>query len=109
MMTWISSQAGFRKSHDVEIITRRDVFSGMGDMSGQSRHDDEAVIRFLPSPHATYSLWYKRRWMQITRTKSQGGGDYWNAGRSQEDRLEIKCVLSSILLSLGVLISFAGS
>jgi len=44
-------------------------------------------LAYIPAVSATYSIWYKRRWMQISRTQGQTG---WY-GRS-EDTLQIRWV-----------------
>jgi len=45
-------------------------------------------LAYLPSVSATYSIFYKRRWMQISRTQGQTG--YY--GRT-EDTLQIRWVV----------------
>jgi chaperone BCS1 len=45
-------------------------------------------LAYLPSVSSTYSIWYKRRWMTVTRVQSQTG--YY--GRREETlQIRYKC------------------
>lgn len=65
------------QARDVEISSNKGVNSAAVVLDG---NDDESALfkssrklAYLPSLSRTYSLWYKRRWITITRTQQQTG------------------------------------
>ncbi|KAJ7040732.1 hypothetical protein C8F04DRAFT_1081926 [Mycena alexandri] len=51
-----------------------------GDDDGGERFKSSRKLAYLPSLLTTYNLWYKRRWMTITRVQSQTG---WYGSKEQ--------------------------
>ncbi|KIM90394.1 hypothetical protein PILCRDRAFT_181783 [Piloderma croceum F 1598] len=87
MMVWLSKQPSWKKAREVEVSTSNFGLNSAA-ISVPGEEDDVArssrKLAYLPSVSATYSIWYKKRWMQISRTQGQTG---WY-GRS-EDTLQI--------------------
>ncbi|KAF9006168.1 P-loop containing nucleoside triphosphate hydrolase protein [Cyathus striatus] len=97
MMVWLSKQPSWAEARDVQISTRSFGLNGSAVVvPGEEEDPNSAMngvgsrkIAYLPSVSSTYSLWYKHRWMRVTRTITQNTGYY---GRSEEG-LHI-CILS---------------
>ncbi|KAF9465915.1 P-loop containing nucleoside triphosphate hydrolase protein [Collybia nuda] len=73
----LATQPSWKRTRDVQITTRS--FGGNSPAVELDGEDDNAnqvfksprKISYLPSASLTYSLWYKRRWMTITRVQQQ--------------------------------------
>ncbi|EIW73831.1 hypothetical protein CONPUDRAFT_148000, partial [Coniophora puteana RWD-64-598 SS2] len=75
MMLWLSKQPSIHKARDVEISTRSH--------SSSYDDDDKKHVR-IPSMSETYTLWYRRRWIRVTRELKEGN---W---RNPEEILVLK-------------------
>ncbi|KAK7446314.1 hypothetical protein VKT23_014520 [Stygiomarasmius scandens] len=81
MMVWLSKQPAWSKTRDVEISTENygansaAVILEDDDESGLSKFDEKTTrkLTYMPSPSKTYTLWYKGRYMTITRTREKEG------------------------------------
>jgi hypothetical protein len=62
----------------MEVSTRYQSDKGASIIVGDEDivSEDERHLKYIPSPAISYSLWYKRRWMEVTRTKIGGVNDY---------------------------------
>jgi chaperone BCS1 len=87
-MSWIARQPGFNKSRYMEVTTRYSSSEGSSILFGDEEavDDDDKALKYIPSPSIAYSLWYKRRWVEVTRTKT-GGSSYYD---SETDRLTVR-------------------
>lgn len=77
-MVWLSKQPSWAKARNVEITTHSyGVNASAIELIGPNMpglDDDNNVSRkltYLPSLSTTYTLWYKRRYMTITRTEKE--------------------------------------
>ncbi|CAA7269219.1 unnamed protein product [Cyclocybe aegerita] len=91
MMLWLSQQPTWKSARDVQVSTSSfGLNSTAVKIEGETDENPADVGRqlaYLPSLSAVSSMWYKRRWMRITRSSREG---YY--GR-RENLLEI-CILS---------------
>ncbi|THU79347.1 P-loop containing nucleoside triphosphate hydrolase protein [Dendrothele bispora CBS 962.96] len=79
MMVWLSKQPAWAKTRDVEISTETygtnnaAVLLEDDDDTGLARFDYKTTrkLTYIPSPSKTYTLWYRGRYMSITRTKER--------------------------------------
>jgi mitochondrial chaperone BCS1 len=46
-------------------------------------------LAYVPSPHITYTLWFKGRYMRVTRVRSENQGNMW---RDEQETLHVRCV-----------------
>lgn len=67
-MIWLSKQPSWSQTREVQVSTRAFGLNGNDKVD-----DDNRKITFLPALFSTYSLWYKGRWMRITRTRVETG------------------------------------
>ena len=74
MMFWLSKQPAWTRAKELSIVThsfgigaRPVLVEGEDDDSSQSR------IRFLPSFDYSASLWYRGRYVRLTRTQAPDG------------------------------------
>ncbi|TFK39775.1 P-loop containing nucleoside triphosphate hydrolase protein [Crucibulum laeve] len=95
MMIWLSKQPAWTEARDVEISTHSFGLSDYEDREGLEGEDEPMSlasggrkVAFLPSISSTYTIWYKNRWMRVTRTEKQTG--YYGKA---EETLEI-CILA---------------
>jgi hypothetical protein len=93
-MAWIAKQPEFAKVQQLEVSTR---FGNMHeaaiiiDDEGEVDEDDRGAsafvrpraythehieLRYIPANSASYKMWYKGRWMEITREKSTSNNYY---------------------------------
>lgn len=86
MTAWLARQPAFQKSRDVEVSTAHNGTFVPGEEEDPT-DEEQKPLKYIPSPNTTYSLWYKGHWMTVSRSKAEGGGDYWS--RTKEDRLHI--------------------
>ncbi|KAF8066757.1 P-loop containing nucleoside triphosphate hydrolase protein [Lyophyllum atratum] len=78
ILVWLSKQPSWSKTRDMQITTRD--YGGNSpavELDGEEESANEFFkssrkISYLPSVSMTYSLWYKRRWMTITRIQQNG-------------------------------------
>ncbi|KAJ7705391.1 P-loop containing nucleoside triphosphate hydrolase protein [Mycena rosella] len=81
MLVWLSKQPSWNKARDVQISTNTlannaaIVFEEDGPLAKSSRK-----LAYLPALSSTYSLWYKRRRVTITRVQNQTG---WYGSKEQ--------------------------
>ncbi|KAJ3500735.1 hypothetical protein NLJ89_g9656 [Agrocybe chaxingu] len=91
MMLWLSQQPTWKSARDVQVSTSSfGLNSTAVKIEGETDENPADIGRqlaYLPSLSAVSSMWYKRRWMRITRSSREG---YY--GR-RENLLEI-CILS---------------
>ncbi|KAF5381751.1 hypothetical protein D9615_005443 [Tricholomella constricta] len=77
ILVWLSKQPSWSKTRDMQITTRAGggnspavILEGEEESANQF-YKSSRKISYLPSASLTYSLWYKRRWMTITRVQQQ--------------------------------------
>ncbi|KAG6911034.1 hypothetical protein DXG01_005450 [Tephrocybe rancida] len=102
ILVWLSKQPSWSKTRDMQITTR--VSGGNSPAVVLEGEEDNVAgffkssrkIAYLPSASLVYSLWFKRRWMTITRVQ-QATGNQWNHVACRAKRS-----LNSIVLDPGV-------
>ncbi|KAE9397179.1 P-loop containing nucleoside triphosphate hydrolase protein [Gymnopus androsaceus JB14] len=84
MMVWLSKQPSWKNIRAVEVVVGdndlNDSHSVVLEAEGLSKFDGRIPrkVVYSPSPSRTYSMWYKRRYMTVTRVQEQsrwGGKD----------------------------------
>ncbi|KAF8201156.1 BCS1 N terminal-domain-containing protein [Mycena galopus ATCC 62051] len=101
MMVWLSKQPSWSKARDVQVSTNTlanntaIMFDDEDD--GNMRFKSSRKLAYLPSPSITYNLWYKRRWMTITRVQTQTN---YYMGKEQHLYVSIMTRDHSVLASL---------
>lgn len=94
MMVWLSKQPSWALAREVEISTRSFGLNTSAIMVPGEEDDNNLSLlasrklAYLPSASLTYSMWYHRRYMSITRVQSQTG--YYG---QKEETLQIRYVL----------------
>ncbi|EIN05401.1 P-loop containing nucleoside triphosphate hydrolase protein [Punctularia strigosozonata HHB-11173 SS5] len=84
VLFWLSQQSSFGKARDVEITTRSWGSRPNGYMvpGEEPEFSENGVpareLAYVPSPHVTYTLWFRGRYMQVTRTRSENQS-YWSS------------------------------
>ncbi|KAJ7224142.1 P-loop containing nucleoside triphosphate hydrolase protein [Mycena pura] len=79
MMVWLSKQPSWGKAREVQISTRSFGLNSSAIMvTGEEDSEDLSLLSsrklaYLPSPSLTYSMWYHRRYMTVTRVEAQSG------------------------------------
>lgn len=80
-MVWLSKQPTWAKARNVEVTTHSyGVNANAIDLAGPDasafESDDETTrkLTYLPSLSATYSMWFKRHYMTITRNQTEQKG-----------------------------------
>ncbi|KAJ7917521.1 BCS1 N terminal-domain-containing protein [Mycena leptocephala] len=79
MMVWLSKQPSWALAREVEISTRSFGLNTSAIMVPGEEDDNNLSLlasrklAYLPSASLTYSMWYHRRYMSITRVQSQTG------------------------------------
>ncbi|KAJ7504274.1 P-loop containing nucleoside triphosphate hydrolase protein [Mycena galericulata] len=79
MMVWLSKQPSWAKAREVEISTRTFGLNTSAIMVPGEEEDNNLSLlasrklAYLPSASLSYSLWYHRRYMSITRVQAQTG------------------------------------
>ncbi|KAG7089762.1 hypothetical protein E1B28_011416 [Marasmius oreades] len=102
MMLWLAKQPSWKNKRDVEISTHT---YGANMTSIQLNGEDNATafykssrkLTYLPSLSTTYSLWYRGRYMTITRTQQQTG---WYGHKERTLRISILTRRQSLLVEL---------
>ncbi|KAI9062490.1 P-loop containing nucleoside triphosphate hydrolase protein [Trametes sanguinea] len=87
LMFWLSKHSIFRTARTLDVSTRS--FGKNTAIAGEQSNDDDTdgrKISFLPSLSTTYSLWYRYRYVSITRDEVMDGP--WN-GRRQTLQVQI--------------------
>ncbi|PIL24720.1 transporter [Ganoderma sinense ZZ0214-1] len=71
LMHWLSQKKVFRMARNVEVCTLCADLDGvrMDDLDDDEEASSTEQVVFLPSLYRTYSLWYRGRYMTITRTR----------------------------------------
>ncbi|KAI0642224.1 P-loop containing nucleoside triphosphate hydrolase protein [Trametes meyenii] len=78
LMFWLSKHSIFRTARTLDVSTRT-FGKGSIEESNSSDDSDGRKISFLPSLSTTYTLWYKFRYVTITRDQVTDGP--WNSPR----------------------------
>ncbi|KAJ6581642.1 P-loop containing nucleoside triphosphate hydrolase protein [Mycena capillaripes] len=79
MMVWLSKQSSWALAREVEVSTRSFNLNTSAIMVPGEEDDNNLSLlgsrklAYLPSPSLTYSMWYHRRYMSITRVQRQTG------------------------------------
>ncbi|OSD04832.1 P-loop containing nucleoside triphosphate hydrolase protein [Trametes coccinea BRFM310] len=87
LMFWLSKHSIFRTARTLDVSTRS--FGKNTAMAGEQSSEDDTdgrKISFLPSLSTTYTLWYRYRYVSITRDEVVDGP--WN-GRRQTLQVQI--------------------
>ncbi|OJT06701.1 hypothetical protein TRAPUB_2451 [Trametes pubescens] len=80
LMFWLSKHSIFRTARTLDVSTRSfGRNSGAIESGNESDESDGRKISFLPSLLTTYTLWYKFRYVTITRDQVTDGP--WNSPR----------------------------
>ncbi|PPQ74339.1 hypothetical protein CVT24_000693 [Panaeolus cyanescens] len=93
MMVWLSTRPEWKKARDVQISTRTFNLNREAVMIEGEDDDPSALMNesrqlaLLPSTSSVNSVWYKGRWMRVSRTTREG---YYG---HREETLEL-CILS---------------
>ncbi|KAI0664269.1 P-loop containing nucleoside triphosphate hydrolase protein [Cubamyces menziesii] len=80
LMFWLSKHTIFRTARTLDVSTRS--FGRNAAVAGDAGNEDDTEgrkISFLPSLSTTYTLWYKYRYVTITRDEVPDGP--WNSPR----------------------------
>ncbi|KAF9021321.1 P-loop containing nucleoside triphosphate hydrolase protein [Hymenopellis radicata] len=75
MMGWLSKQPSWAEARNVAITTHSYGVNTNGNWQQdplEGTYISSRKLTYLPSLSTTYSLWYKRRYMTITRTEREG-------------------------------------
>ncbi|KAJ7319082.1 P-loop containing nucleoside triphosphate hydrolase protein [Mycena albidolilacea] len=99
MMVWLSKQPSWSKVRNVQVSTNTLINNTAIILDGddEMRSKSSRKLAFLPSLSTTYNLWYKRRWMTITRSQNQTG---WYGSKEQTLYVSIMTRDHSVLVSL---------
>ena len=77
MMLWLSKQPAWTQAKELSISTNS---FGIGTrpilVEGEEGDSSQGRIRFLPSFDCSASLWYRGRYVRLTRTQVQDGPFY---------------------------------
>ncbi|KAI0372629.1 P-loop containing nucleoside triphosphate hydrolase protein [Pilatotrama ljubarskyi] len=79
LMFWLSKHSIFRTARTLDVTTRSFGRNSTIAETGNSDDNDGRKISFLPSLLTTYTLWYKYRYVTITRDQVTDGP--WNSPR----------------------------
>ena len=95
MMFWLSSLPQFRQFRDFSVSTSNfaldDDSLELDDEMDESMRRRTRPVRYLPSYASSYRMWYKGRYITISRTKEE------NRWFSHKSTLEITSVSSIIM------------
>ncbi|KAG7440444.1 P-loop containing nucleoside triphosphate hydrolase protein [Guyanagaster necrorhizus] len=104
MMVWLSRQPSWAKARDIQVSTNTyGANSNTVMLEGEedsSEYKTSRKLAYLPSVSMTYSLWYKRRYMTITRTLQDTTGSYY---ATKHNVLQISLLTRSHSLLIGLL------
>ncbi|EGO22468.1 hypothetical protein SERLADRAFT_473328 [Serpula lacrymans var. lacrymans S7.9] len=76
MMHWLSKQPSWKKARNVQISTSTFGLSPVVLLPSNDEdplNDESRKISYLPNVDETYAIWYKYRWVQVTRIQEQTG------------------------------------
>ncbi|KAJ7621197.1 P-loop containing nucleoside triphosphate hydrolase protein [Roridomyces roridus] len=77
MMVWLSKQPSWSKARQVQVSTSSFANNAAIFVDGEddinTRFKSSRRLAYLPSLSTTYNLWYRNRWMTITRVQNQTG------------------------------------
>ncbi|EEB89303.1 hypothetical protein MPER_12612, partial [Moniliophthora perniciosa FA553] len=77
MMVWLSQQPSWRKTRDVSVSTNTfGAANGVIQLDGEDTYQTTRQLSYQPSLFTNYNLWYKGRYMQITRTQ-EDSQSFW--------------------------------
>ncbi|KAF9266624.1 P-loop containing nucleoside triphosphate hydrolase protein [Marasmius fiardii PR-910] len=102
MMLWLAKQPSWKNTRDVEISTHTygantTSIQLSGEENASALFKSSRKLNYLPSLSTTYSLWYKGRYMTITRTQQQTG---WYGHKERTLRISILARRQSVLVEL---------
>ncbi|KAJ8082543.1 hypothetical protein PM082_008398 [Marasmius tenuissimus] len=102
VMLWLAKQPSWRNTRDVEVSTQTYGANSTsiqldGDANSTNIFKSSRKLTYLPSLSTTYNLWYKRRYMTITRTQQQTG---WYGQKERTLRISIFTRRPSLLVEL---------
>ncbi|PBK88980.1 P-loop containing nucleoside triphosphate hydrolase protein [Armillaria gallica] len=105
MMVWLSKQPSWAKARDIQVSTNTygansNTVTLEGDEDSEDYYKTSRKLAYLPSVSMTYSLWYKRRYMTITRTLQDTTGSYY---ATKHNILQISLLTRSHSLLIGLL------
>ncbi|KAK0437806.1 P-loop containing nucleoside triphosphate hydrolase protein [Armillaria borealis] len=105
MMVWLSKQPSWAKARDIQVSTNTygansNTVTLEGDEDSDDYYKTSRKLAYLPSVSMTYSLWYKRRYMTITRTLQDTTGSYYS---TKHNILQISLLTRSHSLLIGLL------
>ncbi|KAK0199841.1 hypothetical protein DFS33DRAFT_1365358 [Desarmillaria ectypa] len=105
MMVWLSKQPSWAKARDIQVSTNTygansNTVMLEGDEDSNEYDKTSRKLAYLPSVSMTYSLWYKRRYMTITRTLQDTTGSYYS---TKHNVLQISLLTRSHNLLIGLL------
>ncbi|KAJ7489380.1 P-loop containing nucleoside triphosphate hydrolase protein [Mycena latifolia] len=80
MMVWLSKQPSWSKARDVQISTSSLATNAAVVFDEEPLAKSSRKLAYLPALSTTYNLWYRRRWMTITRVQNQTG---WYGSKEQ--------------------------
>ena len=83
MSYWLSRQPVWKNARDVDVST---ITFGLEKLPGDSDLDPNSQVSYLPSYDNTYSLWYKGRYIVVTRIEK--AEHRWKS----TDVLRLQCV-----------------
>ncbi|KAF7308897.1 Mitochondrial chaperone BCS1 [Mycena kentingensis (nom. inval.)] len=94
MMLWLSKQSSFGAAREVEVSTRTFGLNTNA-IVVPGEEDDLSLLSsrklaYLPSASLTYSMWYRRRYLTVTRVQAQTG--YYG---QKEETLQISILTRS--------------
>ncbi|KAF7324730.1 Mitochondrial chaperone BCS1 [Mycena kentingensis (nom. inval.)] len=102
MLVWLSKQPSWRYVRDVQVSTNSSAASAVlleADAAEDGQYKSARQLAYLPSLSASYNLWYKRRWMKVTRVQTTTG---WGGSKEQTLYISILTrdhkILSQLLL-----------
>ncbi|KAJ7596071.1 P-loop containing nucleoside triphosphate hydrolase protein [Mycena floridula] len=74
MMAWLSKQPSWASTRSVEITTSGESSASIVTFDGDENNEmakSTRHISYVPSLSRTYTLWYKRRWISVTRVQEE--------------------------------------
>jgi len=85
MMIWLSKQPSWKNVRNVNISTGQRYSGNITDSEGEPDSSGMPKVSYLPALSGSYTLWYKYRWIQISRVSEPIPG--W--GLNHRDTLNI--------------------
>ncbi|KAK0444217.1 uncharacterized protein EV420DRAFT_1574822 [Desarmillaria tabescens] len=105
MIVWLSKQPSWAKARDIQVSTNTygansNTVMLDGDEDSDEYSKTSRKLAYLPSVSMTYSMWYKRRYMTITRTLQDTTGSYYS---TKHNVLQISLMTRNHSLLIGLL------